>query len=130
MFCSFFFSYFFFLRLTCVPPRGGGKPGIGGKDLLIYSRAVPTFWGGSSHSRPRTKLCPPPKPLGGWNFAGPFSRESMGISVKVRDNQTGITNIYYSKTQAAKELSTSLDTVRRYIISGKPYKGRYLISII
>jgi hypothetical protein len=99
---------------------------------------------------------PPPQACrrGGGNFAGPFSseakkgqnhplfgknrpeetcnkiRESMGISVKVRDNQTGITNIYYSKTQAAKELSTSLDTVRRYIISGKPYKGRYLISII
>jgi len=57
-------------------------------------------------------------------------RESMGISVKVTDTETGITNIYYSKTQAAKELSTSLDTVRRYIISQKPYKGRYLISII
>lgn len=54
----------------------------------------------------------------------------MGISVKVTDTETGITNIYYSKTQAAKELSTSLDTVRRYIISQKPYKGRYLISII
>jgi len=55
---------------------------------------------------------------------------ALGTIVKVTDQETGITNIYYSKTQAAKELSTSLDTVRRYIISGKPFKGKYLIEII
>ncbi len=55
--------------------------------------------------------------------------ESMGTSVKVTDTETGITNIYPSKRQAAKELNTSLDTVRKYIISGNPYKGRYLIEI-
>jgi hypothetical protein len=56
--------------------------------------------------------------------------ESMGISVKVTDIETGLTKRYYSKSQAAKELTTSLDTIRRYIISRKPYKGRYLIEIL
>jgi hypothetical protein len=56
-------------------------------------------------------------------------RKSLGISVKVTDTETGIANIYHTKSQAAKELSTSLDTVRRYIISQKPYRGRYLITI-
>lgn len=55
--------------------------------------------------------------------------ETMGTAVKVTDSETGITNIYYSKRQAAKELNTSLATVRNYIISGKPYMGRFLIEI-
>ena len=54
--------------------------------------------------------------------------ESMGTSVKVTDTETGITTIYSSKRRVARELNTSLDTVRRYIISGKPYKGRFLIE--
>jgi hypothetical protein len=53
----------------------------------------------------------------------------MGTSVKVTDTETGITNTYPSKRQAAKKLDTSLATVRKYIISGKPYKGKYLIEI-
>jgi group I intron endonuclease len=52
---------------------------------------------------------------------------SMGTSVKV-NTETGITTIYPSKRQVARELNTSLDTVRRYIISSKPFKGRYLIE--
>jgi group I intron endonuclease len=54
---------------------------------------------------------------------------SQGTAVSVTDTETGITNIYHSKRQAAKELNTSLDTVRRYIISGNSYKDRYLIEI-
>lgn len=54
---------------------------------------------------------------------------SQGTPVKVTDTETGITDIYHSKIQAAKKLKTSLDTVRRYIISGKPFKGRYLVEI-
>jgi group I intron endonuclease len=54
--------------------------------------------------------------------------ESMGTSVKVTDTETGITTIYPSKRQVARELNTSLDTVRNYIISSKPFKGRYLIE--
>jgi NUMOD1 domain len=46
--------------------------------------------------------------------------ESLGTSVKVTDTETGIITIYPSKGQAAKELNTSLDTVRRYIVSNKP----------
>ena len=56
-------------------------------------------------------------------------RASQGTSVKVTDTETGITNIYDSKIQAAKELNTSLDTVRRYIISRKAFKDRYLIEL-
>lgn len=54
--------------------------------------------------------------------------ESLGMSVKVTDTTTGIVTIYPSKRQAAKELNTSLDTVRRYIVSNKPFKGKYLIE--
>jgi group I intron endonuclease len=54
---------------------------------------------------------------------------SQGTSVKVTDTETGITNTYHSKRQAARELDTSLDTVRKYIISGKLYKGKYFIEI-
>ena len=54
--------------------------------------------------------------------------ESLGMSVKITDTTTGIVTIYPSKRQAAKELNTSLDTVRRYIISNKPFKGKYLIE--
>jgi hypothetical protein len=54
--------------------------------------------------------------------------ESKGISVKVTDTSTGVTSIYPSKRQVARELNTSLDTVRRYIVSSKPFKGRYLIE--
>jgi len=54
--------------------------------------------------------------------------ESMGTSVKVTDTETGITTIYPSKRQVARELNTSLDTVRRYIVSSKPFKGKYLIE--
>ena len=54
--------------------------------------------------------------------------ESMGTSVKITDTETGITTIYPSKRQVARELNTSLDTVRRYIISGIPFKGKYLIE--
>lgn len=54
--------------------------------------------------------------------------ESLGTSVKVTDTETGITTIYPSKRQAARELNTSLDTVRRYIVSNKPFKGKYLIE--
>jgi group I intron endonuclease len=56
--------------------------------------------------------------------------ESMGTSVKVTDTETGITTIYPSKRQVARELNTSLDTVRRYIVSSKPFKDRYLIENI
>ena len=54
--------------------------------------------------------------------------ESRGTSVKVTDTETGITTIYPSKRQVARELNTSLDTVRRYIISSKPFKDKYLIE--
>ena len=54
--------------------------------------------------------------------------ESLGASVKVTDTETGIITIYSSKRQAAKELNTSLDTVRRYIVSSKAFKGKYLIE--
>ena len=56
--------------------------------------------------------------------------EAMGTSVKVIDTETGITTIYPSKRQVAREFNTSLDTVRRYIISRKAYKDRYLIEIL
>lgn len=54
--------------------------------------------------------------------------ESLGTPVKVTDTETGITTIYPSKRQVARELNTSLDTVRRYIVSNKPFKGKYLIE--
>jgi hypothetical protein len=54
--------------------------------------------------------------------------ESLGTSVKVTDTETGIITTYPSKREAAKELNTSLDTVRRYIVSNKPFKGKYLIE--
>lgn len=53
---------------------------------------------------------------------------TMGTSVKVFNVETQITNIYCSKRKAAKGLNTSLDTVRRYIISQNLYKGIYLIE--
>lgn len=54
--------------------------------------------------------------------------ESKGTSVKVTDTETGITTIHPSKRQVARELNTSLDTVRRYIVSSKLFKDRYLIE--
>jgi group I intron endonuclease len=55
--------------------------------------------------------------------------ESNGTSVKVTDTDTGIAVEYSSKRQAARELNTSLDTIRRYITSKNLLRGRYLIEI-
>jgi group I intron endonuclease len=71
-----------------------------------------------------------------WNLGRNLSEDtrkkigaSMGISVKVTDTETGESNIYPSKSQAARELKTNLGTVRNYMIRGKPYMGKYLIEI-
>lgn len=56
------------------------------------------------------------------------SRMSQGTSAIVLDKETNETKIYLSIRQAAKELSTTDTTVRKYIESGKLYKGRYAIT--
>jgi group I intron endonuclease len=56
------------------------------------------------------------------------SRMSQGTSVIVLDKEINETKTYFSIRQAAKELSTTDTTVRKYIESGKLYKGRYAIT--
>lgn len=48
---------------------------------------------------------------------------SQGTSVIVLDKEMNEAKIYLSIRQVAKELSTSDTTVRKYIESGKLYKG-------
>jgi group I intron endonuclease len=54
--------------------------------------------------------------------------KSLGTQVMVKDIETETISVYDSKRKAAQELKTSLDTVRKYIISKKVYKDKYLIE--
>jgi NUMOD1 domain len=53
---------------------------------------------------------------------------ALGTAIEVTDLETGITIEFISMSQAAKELNISASSIRKYLLSQKSYKNRYLIK--
>jgi len=53
---------------------------------------------------------------------------ALGTAIEVTDLETGITIEFISMGQAAKELNVSASSIRKYLLSQKSYKNRYLIK--
>lgn len=53
----------------------------------------------------------------------------IGISVTIKDLETGLTSSYNSISKAALAINAPVTTFTRYLKSGKPYRDRYIITI-
>jgi group I intron endonuclease len=60
--------------------------------------------------------------------ARPDGAGKPAIKTSVFDKNTKITIIYNSIVEAARALNISDITCRRYLVTGKPYKDRYIFS--
>lgn len=50
------------------------------------------------------------------------------IPVQVLDQETGTEFVFESVRETVRQMKFSDRTVKRYLDSGKPFKGRYIIS--